>query len=404
MIGKATIYQSLGRLLPQGLGFVMGVIIVRFCSLELMGQYAEFTSILSISMGVLIAGVNNNYLRSGKLRLFKSSLLVNIFMGVLIIGLVMPVYAFIADKEYLPIALLGCAILLMRITELYNIKLRYFNKDIFIILPKSIPYVIIIVLCYIFRVTEMVYLSLIFLIAWTTPLFFIHQGRSIIKKMSTSIVECKSIIYSSVVLSATTLATQIYANVDQIMIANMMGDDQSGIYKIGVSFSVLAMPVIGVFSFIYLSQLNRYLRLNKIDLIKKKFWTQVLINFLVGLLFFLICLGGLKYIIPFVYGKSAEAAVQSAIVLSFGVIINVVSMVFFYSLLSIKKDKLVFYITLMGAISNIALNYLLIPRMGVIGAALASVGTQCVILILLLLFFFKIVNFFKFIKVEKVVI
>jgi len=199
----------------------------------------------------------------------------------------------------------------------------------------------------------------------------------------------------------TTLATQIYANFDQLMIAELLDYNKLGSYKIGVSFSVLAMPLIGVFSFIYISEIKTYINGTDLNLIKTKFYNQLKINFIVSLLFFVFCFFFLQKIIPLIYGIKNTDASDVGIILSLGVIFNVMTMVISYSLLAINKDKIILFVTVFGAVVNIILNYIFISKYGVTGGAWTSVATQFVVLMIFCYIFFRKINFFKTISQLK---
>ena len=69
------IYQSIGRVSVQVLGFVLGIVIVRHSGLELFGEYAKYNALINISFGVFAMGVYNNYLRSNNIKLLWESLI-----------------------------------------------------------------------------------------------------------------------------------------------------------------------------------------------------------------------------------------------------------------------------------------------------------------------------------------
>ena len=68
------IYQSIGRVSVQGLGFLLGVVIVRYAGLELFGEYAKYNALINISFGVFASGIYTNYLRSNNIKLLWESL------------------------------------------------------------------------------------------------------------------------------------------------------------------------------------------------------------------------------------------------------------------------------------------------------------------------------------------
>ena len=69
------IYQSIGRVSVQVLGFILGILIVRYSGLELFGEYSKYNALLNISFGVFASGVYNHYLRSNNINLLWESLI-----------------------------------------------------------------------------------------------------------------------------------------------------------------------------------------------------------------------------------------------------------------------------------------------------------------------------------------
>lgn len=403
IVDKAILLQGLGRILPQGLGFVLGIVVVRIAGLDVMGKYAEFMAVLTMSFGVLAAGINTNYLRSGSIHLFRNSIWGIWLVAVLVGIVVVPIYAWFTNQfvECFSILFFLVGLTMMRSTDIYIVKLRFLNKDKFAILPRVIPYIIIIGLFLVFRPSDIFIFGFMFAIGWLSTIFFLLKSQSITKRLPITVDGVQKVFFSSIIIAGTTLATQVYANVDQLMIANYLGANASGGYKIAISISSLVMPLIGVFSFIYLSQLQRLIRQSALATIKKNFRNQVYINGALGLGFFFISVLMLDYVIPILYGEISKEAILGAIILSAGVSINVISMVFSYSLLAIHKEDAIFWTTIVGALLNILLNYLLIPSFGIPGAALASVGTQLLILIVLWYLFSVRVNFFKVVQLSK---
>ena len=71
----------------------------------------------------------------------------------------------------------------------------------------------------------------------------------------------------------------------------------------------------------------------------------------------------------------------------FGVMFSFVGVVREFWLVCEGKQKYAKYFALFGAIGNVALNFLLIPRYGINGAAIATVCTQILTAILIPLLF-----------------
>ena len=400
-IGNFRVYffQSLGAFSVQFLGFILGIIIIRVSGIELMGQYAAYIALINLSFGVLSSGLYTNYLRSNNTSQFGSTFVGLTILFTFFLCVLSQIYHLITGDSYINIILILISFYFMKLSELYVVTTRFENNDKLSILPRIIPYTIVIILCIIIKPKNIGSLLMILTLGWLTASYFIFKSIRIIKFNKTGITK---VLSTSIVLSATTLTTQIYGNVDQLMIANLFDYGASGSYKIGVSFSVLAMPIIGVFSFIYISEIKKLIDNSKFILIKNTFYNQLKINFALSFMFFVFCYFFLSKIIYSIYGIQDNGLISNiGIVLSLGVIFNVLAMVISFSLLAINKDRLIFIVSLFGAACNILLNYYFIRMFGVIGGAWASVLTHFFIFIIYVYIFFVKLNFFKYLISNK---
>src|SRR5690606_10430383 len=91
--------QALSRLLPQGLNLIINIILVRVSGIVLVGQMTETMALLTMSFGVILTGIQNNYLRSGNISQLKNVLTLYIcyflFFGVIIA----PVFSYIFNID-----------------------------------------------------------------------------------------------------------------------------------------------------------------------------------------------------------------------------------------------------------------------------------------------------------------
>lgn len=389
------IYQSIGRVSAQVLGFIVGILIVRYSGLELFGEYAKYNALLNISFGVFAMGIYNNFLRSNNIKLLWESVMGTTYLLLIFLLVFFPISTYIFDYNFINIVLISFSFYFMRLAEIYIISTRFIEKDIKSILPRAIPYLIFITLLLVFRPQNITSLLLILFSSWLVVLFYIYSLRDYFNFQKLNI---KSLFSNTILLSLSILTTQIYANFDQLMISELLGDSKLGIYKIGVSFSVLAMPLVGVFSFIFLSTLKEKLKNDSIESIKESFYNQIKINFLLSFIFVICCIIFLEFIIEFVYDIKEKDSYYVGVIMATGVIFNVLVMVFSYSFLAINKDKEILIITMIGAIINVILNYFFIKSFGILGAAWASLITQLLILILFIYEFYFRIKFFNTVK------
>lgn len=205
-------------------------------------------------------------------------------------------------------------------------------------------------------------------------LFFIYRklgGR----KYSFSFQTAKRLINVSKYYIIANLMVVVFAQTDKIMIKMMIGDEANGFYSSGVACA-------GLTSFIFNAVLDSMrpsifeaqkhsqaaFELNVKRLYSIIFWLTLLQSIFVTLLS--------GPIIAFLYGSSYAPAA------------NVLRLIIWYTtfsyfgsvrniwLLAVKKQKYLWMINLSGALANVVLNLILIPYMGIMGAALASLITQ----------------------------
>ena len=196
------IYQSIGRVSVQVLGFVLGIVIVRHSGLELFGEYAKYNALINISFGVFAMGVYNNYLRSNNIKLLWESLIGTTYFLLFFIIIVFPIYAILFNDNYIDILLISISIYFMRLTDIYIISTRLIEKDSKSILPRALPYIILIILFFVFKPTNISSLLMMLFFSWSVTLFYIYtlKGYIIIQKLN-----IKYFISTTLLLSLTTL-------------------------------------------------------------------------------------------------------------------------------------------------------------------------------------------------------
>jgi O-antigen/teichoic acid export membrane protein len=163
--------------------------------------------------------------------------------------------------------------------------------------------------------------------------------------------------------------------VDQLMIGNMLGKHELGIYSVGIIFSQFwyFIPVVAVNILMpYISKYKQQSKEKYLDAIGRLIRYSVILSIVIILSTVLLS----ELIVELIYG---ELYIDSASVL----LVHVISVlpVFVGTVLNIwivnegnGKSQLIR--TLLGLVVNIMLNILLIPSYGVVGAAFATVMSQ----------------------------
>lgn len=179
----------------------------------------------------------------------------------------------------------------------------------------------------------------------------------------------------SLPLIVSSFATLGYMKIDQIMIAKYISIESNGLYSVAVrisEFSVFLPQIILILVFPKLVKLRK----KNVGFYRRKI-SRVLfllnsISVFMGGLIFLIS----DYLIALLFGSEYAESASLLKIHLFGLIF--VFMGFFSNYIYIieEKENRLVWRSLMGLILNVTLNYLLISRYGISGAAIATVFTQ----------------------------
>ena len=190
----------------------------------------------------------------------------------------------------------------------------------------------------------------------------------------------------------------IYVQSDIIMVKYISGDEQAGYYNVGyvILTAVLIIPSI-LFGKFLLPKYHRWANHDRVKFysIYKKSNKVMLV---VGLVLMVIILFGSSIFVPLVFGADYELSVGLVNILAISIPVSFLAYSVGATLVTSNHMKL--KVVLMGsvAILNVVCNLVLIPRYGAQGAALATVGSNIVLLILYLWGANKKVFTSKFIK------
>jgi O-antigen/teichoic acid export membrane protein len=89
------------------------------------------------------------------------------------------------------------------------------------------------------------------------------------------------------------------------------------------------------------------------------------------------------------YYINDSLAINTLRILPIGLLFNGIAQVVSYTLLFYKRDKVMLYSLMLSSIFNVVLNFLIIPKYGIIGCAWLSVFTQFLNCAILFLYYLK---------------
>ena len=178
------------------------------------------------------------------------------------------------------------------------------------------------------------------------------------------------------ILLSTGFAVELYTKLDTTTLGIMTSEEYVGYYNYATKISSIVVGLAASVSTILLPRFSLYREQNKMEELKK-----TIENAQAGLLYLSIpaCVGLAllsKYIIIFLFGADFLPAVLTVQILTILVVIKSIGNLYGVQILvAFGKEKILFYTTVLGAISNL----ILIPAFRQNGAAIASVISEFVV-------------------------
>ena len=208
----------------------------------------------------------------------------------------------------------------------------------------------------------------------------------------------------TIALFIPTMAIQIYSALDVIMIKWLSNSYvENGYYEQALKLSKMALTLVSAFSVVMLPRIASLYKSEKSEELKDNMYKSFKFIFLLG---FPLCFGLIGIsdnIVPWYYGEGYEKLTILLKILALLVLIMGLSGVTGSQyLVSIKKQKEYTVSIIIGLIINVVLNYIFIPKYFSIGAAIASVISELVILIIQFIFIKKDLSILNILKSQAV--
>lgn len=204
----------------------------------------------------------------------------------------------------------------------------------------------------------------------------------------------KHLIIQGLPLGIAAFSALIYSNIDGILLERLLSEEALGIYSSASKFGPTLIQLLNV-PFVVavypaLSRLSREEPIRFQRAILKSLGAVFLWSIPVS-----ITVAIFAGVIPIIFGERYSAGIPILRVLIFFVPFASLSALLYKVLIVINKQNWYLLISIIGVAINILLNLILIPKMLIMGAAIASVFTQ---ITLFVIYFFAIQKFVGFRK------
>lgn len=209
-------------------------------------------------------------------------------------------------------------------------------------------------------------------------LLFILFSKNVYSPFKFSIDKmlAKSLLKDALPLIMSGFMISIYMKIDQVMIQNILGNKEAGIFAVSVRLTEIFyfIPVIILSSFfpgIVASKDDTELLRKKMDNLY-----SILIIFSYSVIFLMTLFSGV--IINRLFGDSFIDAKVPLIILIWNLLFVCLGVARNAYILTFNLNKYYMYVTIIGAILNLTCNLILIPKLGIIGAPISTIFSNFV--------------------------
>lgn len=393
---KNTTFLILSEIFIKIIGFAYFIFLARSLSIDLFGRYNLVTSVMTIFSFLPDIGMGLVVVREIAKKKYDTAILLGntlLLTSVMSIATILIVISFGAVARFSGevMFLLFISSLTLLFSQLRSIPLFYFDGveqmgySAILKAASSLFFMSFGILGFILGfgligiIAGFLTGSIIsFVITW---MVFLAKKIKISFKFDKKII--KRLIYNGLPLGVASFSALIYSNIDGIMLERMLSEKALGIYSSASKFGptliqLLSVPfVVAVYP--ALSRLSKEEPVRFKKAISKSLGAVLIwsVPSSIGVAIF-------AGIIPIIFGERYSLGVPILRVLIFFVPFAALSALLYKVLIVINKQNWYLLASIMGVVLNIALNLILIPRMTIMGAAVASVATQATLFIIYL--------------------
>ena len=205
-----------------------------------------------------------------------------------------------------------------------------------------------------------------------------------------------SLLKLSIPVGIAAIMNQVYFHFDLVTIGLIKGESDVGLYNAGFKLVTFLLSVDTAFAWVYFPMVSRFFVESKEKLKSLVFaGTKLILLFAVPLAFGGTLLAG--RVINLIYGEQFTGASDAFRILIWAIPLTSIQTIFAFGLLGCNLEKKYSLGMVIGTFINIVLNLILIPFLGIKGAAAATIISEIVMLIAMF-FWFKKILYVPFLK------
>lgn len=185
------------------------------------------------------------------------------------------------------------------------------------------------------------------------------------------------------VFFAMACATTIYTNLDTVMLGFITTDEDVGYYNAAIRIKSILVSIVTSLGTVLLPRSSYFIEHKQLEDFKRVSLKALNFVFLIACPMTLYFILFAKYGIYFLSGNAySESILPMQIIMPTLIFIGVTNILGIQILVPLGKEKIVLFSELAGAITDVILNAILIPRMASAGAAIGTLVAELIVLII----------------------
>lgn len=234
---------------------------------------------------------------------------------------------------------------------------------------------------------SMIYAGILVLSSVGANIFNIFYTRKFVRFFPGKPYDIKRHLKPIYIIFGMSIASTIYLNLDMTMLGLQAGDYQTGLYAAATKLNKIVCNVISSVCVVFLPRLAYYLEMERKDefrmLVDKAFYYILGLTIPASVGMFVLS----KEIVLVFSGLTFIEAVPATMIKAPNIVLSVINgFIAIQLFMPLNKEKESLYATMAGAVINCILNYLMIPKWGAAGAALATICAEGSVFLICLIY------------------
>ena len=390
---ETSFFSLFSRILIILMSFILTILLARFYGPEEFGKYSYYMALYSIFLMISALGLNEivvkKFIKTKNIEFIKQTFIIRILIVslLLLISIFFIINNIESKNEKIFASLIIGSLIFYPFSslDLYMQSNSYIKQIVFSELISSlIGFFIKLFILFIGK--NIIYISIIIFIEnflWATlRIIFFNKKHKLKSKKIKDFIKIDTIknsfylINDSWQILLSSFLITVYMKVDLIIIKLLMGEYSVGIYSVAAKFSeswsFISNTLMLIFFPILANSINNKKKYNKIYS-----RVTIILSFISFLIIIFTILFGNK-IINILYGNEYLESVNILKIHIFSIFFIFIGLLLNRHLILRNKKKEILFATLIGAVFNIILNFILIPIIGLKGPALASVASYAI--------------------------